>query len=316
MNAILPYICALLKNIIYGLSVYFTGKLSENVDILDILALRFLLTFSVFYILKLFGILKINIGIKDLTEKTEKSKYFKYLFLTGLFEPVLYMLFETMGISMTSNITAGVIFALSPIFYMLAEEIVLKEKSSLLQKIFFLIGICGVIYIVLNTDTADGKDSFAGIMFIVLAVSAGALFATFSRKSSRYFSPMERTYFASWLGMVCFNAVNILRHIYMHDLSEYFIPYLNIDNIIGFIYLSVISTIVATGMNNYALGKVKTSTISAFSGMQTLTTITAGIFLNGEILKRFQVLGIILILIEIIGVSVISSINNDNVPKS
>ena len=40
-----------LKSVIYGASVFFTGYLTENVHISDILALRFLLSFIVMWIL-------------------------------------------------------------------------------------------------------------------------------------------------------------------------------------------------------------------------------------------------------------------------
>ena len=46
------YVLAFLKNVIYGLSVFFTGSLVSSTDVLDVLALRFLLSWFVFEILK------------------------------------------------------------------------------------------------------------------------------------------------------------------------------------------------------------------------------------------------------------------------
>lgn len=73
------------KNIIYGASVIFTGSLSDKVDVLDILALRFLMSFVVLYLLKVTKVVKINVGIKDALGKTDRSKCFKSLLLTGIF---------------------------------------------------------------------------------------------------------------------------------------------------------------------------------------------------------------------------------------
>ena len=61
----LTYLFATLKSVIYGLSVFFTGDLSENTDVLDILALRFLLSFVVLWFLKVTKIVKIKVGFKD-----------------------------------------------------------------------------------------------------------------------------------------------------------------------------------------------------------------------------------------------------------
>ena len=51
MNFII-YLFAVLKNVIYGLSVFFIGNLSAEVAVMDILALRYLLSFVVFWLLK------------------------------------------------------------------------------------------------------------------------------------------------------------------------------------------------------------------------------------------------------------------------
>ena len=108
---LLAYLFAVLKNVIYGSSVFFTGTLNENVDVLDILAIRFFISFLVLYLLKTFKILKINVGIWDVLKKTERSSYARDLLRAAIFEPVLYMLFETLGISMTTGITAGVLLS-------------------------------------------------------------------------------------------------------------------------------------------------------------------------------------------------------------
>ena len=156
---ILVYILTFLKNAIYGLSVFFTGSLVESTGVLDILALRFLLSFVVLEFLKQTKILKIRIGIKDYLGKTERSKYFKPLLLSALFEPVLYMFFETLGISMTTGVMTGVILSLAPISSIICENLILKEKTSFLHKVFLLSGIIGVLYIVVNSGSNDGENS-------------------------------------------------------------------------------------------------------------------------------------------------------------
>ncbi len=303
MNGIV-YLFAVLKNVIYGLSVFFTGTLSETVDVLDVLALRFLLSTAVLWLLKVTKLVKMKVGVRDLFKKKEdRNPYLKNLLIAAIFEPVLYMFFETLGISMTTGITAGVILSLAPITGCIAEEVFLKEKTTLLQKVFLAIGIVGVIYISVNTNTTDGKDSLWGILFVVIAVLVGSLFLTFSRKSSKAFSAMEITYISSWLGMVVFNAVNVVRHLANGTILTYFAPYMSIENMVGFVFLAVISTVIATGMNNFALGKMQVSTMSAFGGLSTLVTIAVGVLFNNETLYPFHIIGMILILIRMVGVS-------------
>lgn len=302
----LAYLFTVLKNVIYGTSVFFTGSLTENVDVLDVLAIRFLISFLVLYLLKVTKVAKINVGVKDVFGKTDRSKYIKPLLLTAIFEPVLYMLFETLGISMTTGVTAGVILSLMPISSCICESIILKEKTTFMQKIFLGIGIVGVIYIAVNTNTSDGQNTVSGIIFVVLAVLSGSLFMVFSRKSSSNFGSMEVTYFSATLGMIAFNAINIVRHLINGDIVNYFKPLLSVENIIGFVFLGIISTVVATGMNNFALSKIQTSTSAAFGGVSTIVTIAIGVIFANESLYYFHYIGIALILIRMIGVSYIA----------
>ena len=142
---VLPYFLAILKYVIYGSSVFFTSSLTESCDVLDVLALRFLLSFVVMWGLKITGILKIKVGIKEVFVRGNRSSAIRSLILTAIFEPVLYMLFETLGISMTTNVTAAIVISLSPVMGCIFEVVVLRERCSLLEKILLGVGIVGVV---------------------------------------------------------------------------------------------------------------------------------------------------------------------------
>lgn len=302
----MAYILAFLKYVIYGTSVFFTSELESSTSVLDVLALRFLMSFVFLWLLKMTGIIKIKIGVKDFFVKNDRTPFIKSLFLAAMFEPVLYMFFETMGISMTTNITTAVILSLMPIVSCIVEAVILKEKNSLLQKFFLGLGIVGVIYIAVKTDTGSGENSIIGIVFLLLTIISGALFLAFSRKSSSAFAPMEITYISAILGAVIFNAVNIVNHIIRGDILHYFDPYFNVDNLIGFVVLGIVSTVIATGMNNYCMSKMQVSTMAAFSGVSTVVTIIVGVIFGNEQLYYYHYIGLSLILIRMIGVSVIS----------
>ena len=306
MVFLLAYLFAFLKSVIYGSTIFFTGELTSSVDVLDVLALRFLMSLAVMWILKTTRILNIEIGVKDFFKKNPRSGAIKTILLTALFEPVLYMFFETLGISMTTNITAGVILSLMPITTCIFEIIFLKENSTFLQKILLGLGIFGSVYIAVNTDTQSGKDSVLGIVMLLLTVVSGSMFMTFSRKSSKSFKPMEITYVSCLIGAIAFNAVNIVRHIIAGDIIHYFEPYFSYENLIGFFVLAVISTIIATGMNNFALSKLKSSTVEAFAGVSTLVTVSVGVIFGGEELRYFHTIGLSFILLRMIGISIIS----------
>lgn len=311
--SLLVFICCLVRSIIYGSSVLFTGKLTDSVNVFDVLALRFLMSFVVLWFLKATKLLNIKVGVKELLGKSvenSRKPFIKTILLAAIFEPVLYMLFETLGISMTTNIMAGTILALAPIFSCISEELILGEKSTWVKKIFLGIGIIGVLYITINTNTSDGKNTVIGIVFVLLAVISGCIYSAFSRKASKAFAPIEVTYVSCMLGTVVFNAVNIVRHIFMGDLLNYFSPYFNMGNMIGFVFLAVLSTIVATFMGNYTLKKITVSSSAAFGGISTLVTVILSVIFNNETIYMYHIIGFALIFIRIIGVIFIERKSN------
>ena len=300
------YLFTILKNVIYGASVFFTSSLSNSTDVLDLLSLRFLMSFTVLFLLKTTGVLKIRVGLRDIFQPTERHAFVKPLLLSALFEPVLYMVLETLGITMTTSITAGVILSLPPVFSTIFEVLILKEHSSNLKKFFLALGIVGVIYIAVNTNSSDGKDTVLGILLLVAAVASGCLYGVFSRKSASHFSPFEVSYVACMMAATVFNGVNIIRHCFKGDLLHYFDPYFNLENMIGFVFLAILSTVIAASMNNFALGRLQVTTVTAFGGISTFVTIAIGCLVGKERLYGFHLVGLALILIRMIGVSWIS----------
>ena len=55
---LLALFCITAKNVIYGSSVIFTGRLTETTNVFDVLSIRFLITFAVLFLLKKISVLK------------------------------------------------------------------------------------------------------------------------------------------------------------------------------------------------------------------------------------------------------------------
>ena len=299
----LAYLFTILKNVIYGASVFFTSSLSNSTDVLDLVSLRYLMSFAVLFLLKVTGVLKIKVGLRDIFKPTERHTYVRPLLLAALFEPVLYMVLETLGITMTTGITAGVILSLPPVFSTIFEVVILKERSSTMKKVFLAVGVVGVIYIAVNTNSSAGKDTPLGILFLVAAVVSGCLYGVFSRQASSHFSAFEVSYIACIMAATLFNGANVVRHLFTGDLLHYFDPYFNLENMIGFVFLAILSTVGAASMNNYALGKLQVTTVTAFGGISTFVTIAIGCLIGKERLYGFHFIGLLLIVIRMVGVS-------------
>lgn len=297
---VLAYVCCIIRSIIYGTSILFTSNLLDNLPIMHMLSLRFLLSAVAFLILWALRIIKIDF----------RGKTMQLLFLTALFEPVGYFIFESIGIAGTTTSLAGILAAVTSIMVLLFESIFLKEKTTLMQKLLLLVRVLGAIIVTVFSSSGGGQNSVVGIIFLLLANISGALFIICSRKSSTtQFSAMEVTFFSAVVGAVVFNIINLIITTNNGALSTYFDPLLDPKNIIAFVFLSILSTIVATLMNNYAISKIQASSVSALGALSTIVTIVVGVIFKGDTLGWYHIVGTILILSGAIGMNYITQKN-------
>lgn len=301
---VLVIVAIVLKGIIYGLSVLVTASLTDTVDVLDLLSLRYIITFSVLLLLRCCKIIKINVRFRDILKKCTERKNLGILLMAGIFEPVLTIFLETTGLSMTTGVTAGIIIAFSPVFACLFERIFLKEKNTLAQKLFLLLGIAGICYMVINTKSSDGENSILGIVLILASVMSGQMYCVCTRKVSKTYSSFDTSFVMATLGVIVFNGLNLIRHLLKGSITEYFAPLAEPENLVAFIYLAVICSIVATTLGNFAMRKAQLSSLAAFGGISTLVTVFAGAVL-GEPLYHYHFVALALILTRIIGVTII-----------
>ncbi len=295
----LAYVFLIIRSIIYGSSIVFTGRLLETTGVFDVLALRFLISATAFFALWAVRLIKIDF----------KGKSVKLLLATAIFEPVGYFIFETLGIGGTSATVAGILSASIPVFVVILETLILKENTDIKQKLLLALSIIGVLLVTLLSGGSDsGKTTFVGMLFLFIAYLSGALFLVCSRKSSAQFSSMEITFFTTMVGAVSFNAINIIRHLSLGTVTTYFKPLCNAENLIGLLFLSILSSIVATAMNNYGLSKIQASSVSALSGISIIVTTLLGVFINGDKLEWYHIVGAVLIFVGAVGINRISAL--------
>ncbi len=290
---VLAYTCCILRSIIYGTSILFTSNLLDNLHFMHMLALRFLISAVAFTLMQLVGVIKIDF----------RGKPIKFLLITALFEPVGYFIFEAVGIADTSTSLAGILAAATSIMVLIFERIFLKERTSLAQKLLLVLSVGGVVLVTIFSG-GGGQNSILGIVFLMLANMCGALFVISSRKSSStQFSAMEVTYFAAIVGAIVFNAINLVVMTKNNTLSTFFTPLLDIKTVLAFVFLSVLSTILATLMTNFAISKIQPSSVSALGALSTVVTIAVGVIFKGDELGWYHIVGTALILCGSVGIN-------------
>ena len=280
-NGLLPVIAAAAGNVFWGFSFLFTRVALRETTPEIMLALRFMVSFTLMNIPLLMGRQKLQL----------KGK--KWLPLLGLAvaEPVIFYS-ESYGILHTNATFTGVMVAIAPIFATALAALVLKEYPSRRQLIFCLLPIAGVIAMVLAGKSL-GVVTPLGVLFLLINCVATGFYRLFNRWSSRDFTPFERTYMVLLSCMVVFTTSALLS--VKGDVRAFVAPATNPKVILPVLALCLLCSIGSNMLVNYAAGRMSVAKISVFSSLITLCSTFGGIVILGEPFSALSLLGTALI---------------------
>ncbi len=290
-KSLLGSLAALGANTIFGFSFLFSKLALEVASPMVILSLRFTAAFLVLNLLKFIGVFKVNF----------KGKKIGKLVLMALAQPLLYFSFELFGIENTSSAMSGVIISLVPVAVIILSTLFLKEKPTLLQIICSAVSLIavGVISFLSNSS---GKNTIFGILLLVLAVICAAVFNILSRSESAQFTPFEKTYMMFLIGSVGFSIIALIAH-RANFSSEVAIALSNTKFLFSLGYLSIVSSIGAFLLYNFATSAISTVRASSFANITTVVSLFAGVLILKETLTPLQIICSIFIILGVWGVN-------------
>lgn len=280
---------AIIGQSIWGLSFMASRVALDIAPVLILLSHRFLAAFAVMTVLCFTPLGGIQL----------RSKRLLPLLLLGLCEPVVYFIGEQYGILHSSTIFSGVMIALIPIASTLTAIPVLGEKPTVLQMLYSLLSVGGVIGIGLLTKNSGSLD-LIGIMGLLVAVFAAVVYNLLSRGISKQYTPFERTYAMLSIGAAVFT---VMAMISVHgDTAAYLQPLSQGRYLLALIFLSAGCSVISFFLSSYALTKLTIARSTVFANLTTAISIFAGVVFLHE---PFSIVGLFCcgaILIGIYGV--------------
>jgi drug/metabolite transporter (DMT)-like permease len=279
-------------SIIFGLSFLFTKQALDSVAPMVLLALRFAVAAVLLSLLALTGVIKLDY----------KGKPLGKLFLLVFLHPLVYFIFETIGVKLTSSSEAGIMIALIPILVTILGAIFLKERPGRIQGLFISGSVIGALFIIFMSESITVQGHPLGIVTLMGAVLAGSAFNILSRKLSESFTSVEITFCMIWTGTIFFNLVSIIQGVIGRNLYEQYIaPIKSSGAIISILYLGVVASVIAFFMFNYTLAKLPAANAAVFSNLTTVISIIAGVYVRHESFHSYQIIGGILIILGVWG---------------
>lgn len=280
----MAYLAAFIGNGIFGFSFLASKVALGLVDPMVLIAARFLVALFVLLALAGIGIIKIQL----------KGKPIGKLLMLGLFQPVLYFIFESYGIANASSSISGVIIALVPIVAFFAGSIILKEHFQFKQLLWAVLSVLGVC--ILSVSGGGGNAiTLKGFVFLLGAVFSGAIYTVISRSCAEQFRPIERTFVMFIMGALVFVVLALFqtKGQLFHIMGE---QIKNPTFMMAIVYLGVLSSVVAFFMLNYAVSFLPVRQATSFTSMTSVISVGAGVVFLHESLGIMQLLGVAMIL--------------------
>jgi len=285
------HIAGVIYATIFGFTFMFSKVALTYVIPIGLIAYRFLIAILVLEILRWFKVIHIRF----------EKKHFKHLFLVALFQPILYFLFETFGIKLTTSGEAGMMIALIPIFVTILSSIILKEAPKKIQIFFILLSVSGVLFIQVMKSSSGLEVNLWGLLLLLGAVISAALFNIASRNASKTLKPYEITYFMMLGGAIVFNTMYLIQLAFESRITDYVMNLSHIELLVPILYLGVIASIGGFFLVNFALSKIPAHVSSIYANLSTIVAIIAGAWLLQEKLYYYHFIGALMIIIGVYG---------------
>ncbi len=291
-NSVGGALAALTANIIFGFSFLFLSvALGTGAPPMVIVSVRFTAALAILIVLRVLGVIKINI----------KGKRLLPVIIMGLCQPFLYFICETYGVKQVSTSIAGVIIALVPVAVIIINSLFFGSRPTATQTVCSIISVCGVIAISVISSGGKAEFSAVGVVLLIAAVVTAALFNVLSDRLSGEFTAAERTYIMFIIAAVGFNALSVCMYggrfftLTAQALTDlkFTLP------VIG--YLAAASSVAAFLLMNYATENIGAVRSASFSNIISVCSVFAGVVILKEDVNVWQLLCCAVIIIGVFG---------------
>ncbi len=288
-STVIGCLCAAGCETLFGLSYVFTKRATGNASALALLGWRFLIAFVVIHICVFAGVVKVNL----------KGKKIREVLLVALFNPVVYFVGETIGISSTSASESGIFLAGIPVASLAASSLVLHKKPKRIQILGILITLTGVVFTVFAVGTNRASFSIPGYLCLFLAVVSYALYSVFT-ENVESFSGEEITYVMVTTGAVAFMVFALIEALAEGTISTLvMLPFRDRSFLVAVLYQGIGCSVLAFFLSNTAIAKAGVNRTASCIGLSTVVSILAGALVLKETFTILQLFGAVVIVLGV-----------------
>ncbi|MCK9208093.1 MAG: DMT family transporter [Salinivirgaceae bacterium] len=227
--------------------------------------------------------------IKKLQFPSQKDFY--WLLVLSLFQPFLYFLAESYGVSMVSPTIAAVIISTIPMFTPFMAFLFYGHRISVFNVFGILVSFLGVLMVVLGREL-HFEGSVTGILLLVGAVGAALGYSVIIVKLANKYSSFTIISWQNLFGACCF-----LPLFFIFDWNHVSIQDIDRRILLNLIYLAFFGSSLAYVFFTYAIKNIGITKASLFTNTIPVFTAAFAFFIFGETISVFKIVGIGVLLV-------------------
>jgi drug/metabolite transporter (DMT)-like permease len=272
------YAAAVLASLFWGYSFVWFKQANQFYDPLTIVILRLIISSIVIAV-----ILKVS----KHEEKIAKEDW-KHLLLLAFFEPFLYFLGESFGLTMVSATTGAIIITTIPLFTPIFTHFLAREQISVMGVAGLLLSFVGVIMVV--TGDKQGENSILGIALMFLAVFAAILYGISLKKLAHSYSGFTIVKYQNLFGIVYFLPLFL-----MIEAKGFFTSPQNLHGLYTIGLLAVFPSTLSFAFIAYVVKKIGLINANLFANLIPVFTAVIAYFVLQEALHMQKIMGIFIV---------------------
>jgi drug/metabolite transporter (DMT)-like permease len=209
------------------------------------------------------------------------------VFLTALFEPGLYFIFETKGLQYTSAAKTALIIATIPLAVTILSRILLGERTTWASIGGIFLSLVGIAILITGDPSFawDLSGPLYGDLLVVGAVLSAAFYMIIARNLGQRHTALEITTLQIFWGAAMFAPG------FLWELPAIQWGAVSTGSFAALIYLTLFATIAAFICYNYALTQVIASRAAIFINCIPVVTAIGSWIILGELLTPVQMAG-------------------------
>ena len=240
-----------------------------------------------------------------------KRKDYKYIIILSLFEPFLYFLGESFGLTYVSPTMGAVIISTIPLIVPIAAYFMYREKLSVLNWIGLTISFSGVLTVILSSDS-NVNIRLKGALLMFLAVFSAVGYSLTVKKLAHRYNGFTITAYQNSLGILWFLPLFLI-----FDLNSFIHTIPSRSSLYALLYLAIFGSSITFVIFTAAVKEIGTSKANIFTNLIPVFAALFSYIILKEPMPGLKILGITLVLAGLLMSQIKSvKITKQNVPAS